>query len=200
MLQMYHVNNKKINMKNSIIILIFILGTISCKSQVISLDQVSQCESGNCPKYTAIKDTNNRLNKFIGMWKGSYTDGTSYEFKFTKELDYSEYGGKPRDLIIGRIQVKKADGTIIENNLNVSDSYAKIKGLEFDKSLIKYQLYFSGNAECNDKGFVYISFPDPNNLNQMRLVFIQDRDIIASCPSGYKTLMPDGKAIMLTKQ
>ncbi|WP_106915348.1 DUF6705 family protein [Chryseobacterium aurantiacum] len=180
-------------------IILGIFAVFSCKAQVISLDQVSQCESGNCPNYTSIKDTNNRLNKFTGIWKGNYTDGTSYEFKFTKEIDYAGYGGKHSDLIIGRIQVKKADGTIIKNNLNVSDSYAKIKGLEFDKSLTKYQLYYSGNAECNDKGYVYISFPDPNNLNQMRLVFIQDRDIVASCPSGYKTLMPDGKAIILTK-
>ncbi|MGE8433876.1 DUF6705 family protein [Chryseobacterium joostei] len=187
-------------MKNNTIILIFILGTISCKAQVISLEQVSQCENGNCPQYTSIKDVNNRLDKYVGTWKGSYTDGRSYEFQFIKKTDYSRWGCKPRDLILGRIQIKKADGTLILNNLNASDSNASIKGLEFDKNLIKYQMYYSGNAECNDKGYVYLFFPDPNNLNQMKLTFMQELDIIVSCPSGYKTLMPDAKAIMLTKQ
>ncbi|MFP3570573.1 hypothetical protein, partial [Paraburkholderia sp. SIMBA_030] len=89
---------------------------------------------------------------------------------------------------LGRIQIKKTDGTLILNSLNASDSNASIKGLEFDKSLIKYQMYYSGNAECNDKGYVYLFFPDPNNLNQMKLTFMQEPDIIVSCPSGYKTL------------
>lgn len=187
-------------MKNNIITLILVLGIISCKAQVISLDQLSQCESGNCPNYTSIKDTNDRLNKFAGIWKGNYTDGRSYEFHFTKKIALSLYGGKPTDMIIGKILAKKSDGVTLENNLNTTDTSTNLIGLEFEKNLIKYKLYYSGNAECNDKGYVYISFPDPNNLNQMRLVFTQDRDIIASCPSGYKTLMPDGKAIILTKQ
>ncbi|MFP3834874.1 DUF6705 family protein [Chryseobacterium sp. SIMBA_028] len=186
-------------MRNRLIIL-GMFAVFSCKAQVISLEQVSQCESGNCPEYTSIKDINNRLDKYVGTWKGSYTDGRLYEFQFIKKIGYSRWGGKPRDLILGRIQIKKTDGTLILNSLNASDSNASIKGLEFDKSLIKYQMYYSGNAECNDKGYVYLFFPDPNNLNQMKLTFMQEPDIIVSCPSGYKTLMPDAKAILLTKQ
>ena len=173
---------------------------VSCKAQTISLDQLSQCESGNCPNYTSIKDTNNRLNKFAGIWKGTHTDGRTYEFHFTKKNDFILYGGKPRDMIIGRILIKASNGTELENTISSIDGQTHFSGVEFDKNLIKYQMYYSGNAECNDKGYVYISFPDPNNLNQMRLVFIQDMDIIASCPDGYKTVMPDAKILLLTKQ
>lgn len=188
-------------MKNIIITTLFILSfNVSYKSQTISLDQISQCESGNCPPYTSIKDTNNRLNKYVGIWKGTYADGRVYEFHFIKKLNFSLYGGKPTDMIIGRMSVKKNSGIVLENSLNTQDDKTRFNGLEFNKDLTKYQMYYSGNAECNDKGYVYLSFPDPNNLTQMKLVFMQDMDIIASCPSGYKTVLPDAKGIMLTKQ
>ncbi|ROI00317.1 DUF6705 family protein [Chryseobacterium daecheongense] len=187
-------------MKNKIIYLLFILGILSCKAQTISLDQLSQCENGNCPNYTPIKDVNNRLDKFVGIWKGTHTDGRMYEFHFTKKNDFILYGGKPRDMIIGRILIKTNNGTELENTINTTDGQTHFNGFEFDKNLIKYQMYYSGNADCNDKGYVYISFPDSNNLNQMRLVFIQDMDIIASCPNGYQTVMPDAKILLLTKQ
>jgi hypothetical protein len=188
-------------MKNIIIITLFILNfNIQYKSQTISLDQISQCESGNCPKYTSIKDTNNRLDKFEGVWKGIYSDGRIYEFHFTKKVDFSLYGGKPSDMIIGRISAKSNNGALLENSLNKQDGETHFNGFEFNKDLTKYQMYYSGNADCNDKGNVYLSFPDPNNINQLKLVFLQDRDIIETCPAGYKTVMPDGKAILLTRQ
>ena len=61
-------------------------------------------------------------------------------------------------------------------------------------------MYYSGFAECNDKGYVYLSFPNPNNLNQMRLVFMQDLDIVLGGCFLYKTVIPDANPIMLTKQ
>lgn len=188
-------------MKTRIIYTLLLLATIiSCKAQTISLDQLSQCENKpDCPDYIYLKDTNNRLNKFVGVWKGTYTDGRTYEFHFVKkENDYSF--GKYWDILIGRLLVKNQSGQELINTLSVSDENTLFSGYYFDKNLIKYKMYYSGNAECNDKGYVYLSFPDPNNLNQMKLVFIQDMDIIASCPNGYKTVMPHAKAITLTKQ
>ncbi|WP_394330404.1 DUF6705 family protein [Chryseobacterium populi] len=62
-----------------IYILLFFTIIISCKAQTISLDQLSQCENGpDCPDYVYLKDTSNRLNKFVGIWKGTYTDGRTY--------------------------------------------------------------------------------------------------------------------------
>ncbi|WP_294217066.1 DUF6705 family protein [uncultured Chryseobacterium sp.] len=181
---------------------LFILFSVSvfCKAQIISLDQISQCDPGNCPDYSSIKDTNNRLDKFVGIWKGNYIDGRNYEFYFVKRLDFSLYGGKPTDMLIGRIAVKNSNGTVLENSINLVDGETHFNGLEFDKNLTKYQMYYSGNAACNDKGYVYLSFPDSNNLNQMKLVFMQDMDIVSKCPDGYKTVIPDAKGIILIKQ
>ncbi len=176
------------------------LFTISCKSQTITIEQLSQCSNGNCPNYSAVKDTNNLLNKFVGTWKGTSPDGRIYEFKFTKKNDFSLHGGKPFDMILGRFSVKYYDGATIINTLSSSDTETYFNGGLFVQNLTKYQMYYSGYAECNDKGYVYLSFPDPNNLNQMRLVFMQDLDIVLGGCSLYKTVMPDAKPIILTKQ
>ncbi len=146
---------------------------------------MSQCESDDCPDYTYAKDTNNLLNKFVGVWKGSYIDGRTYEFHFTKKIDDYRYG-KYWDILKGRVLVKNAAGQVIFNTLNTSDQETLFSGFYFDQSLKRYEMYFVANGDCNDSGHVYINFPDPNNLNQMKLVFIQDIDFVITCPSNYK--------------
>ncbi|WP_344823543.1 DUF6705 family protein [Chryseobacterium ginsenosidimutans] len=187
-------------MKNKIIYTFLFLTTIlSCKAQTISLDQLSQCENKpDCPDYIYLKDTNNRLDKFVGVWKGTYTDGRTYEFHFTKKENNYTFG-KYWDIIKGRLLIKTPNGQELANTLSASDDNTLFGGFIFDKNLIRYQMYYSGNAECNDKGYVYLSI-DPNNINQMKLYFMQDMDIIASCPNGYKTVIPDAKTLTLTKQ
>lgn len=188
-------------MKNRIIVLLLVLNAFTFfRAQTISLDQLSQCENGiNCPDYTYLIDTSYRLNKFIGTWKGTYSDGRTYEFHFmVKEADYTF--GKYWDVLKGRLLIKTQNGEELANTLNASDEDTGFSGFYFDKNLKRYKLYYSGNAQCNDKGFVYIWFADPSNLNQLSLTFVQEMDIIASCPNGYKTVMPDVKILTLTKQ
>ena len=186
-------------MKNTIIYILFFLGAISCKAQTISLDQISQCkETKDCPEYIYLKDTNNRLNKFVGIWKGTYSDGRTYEFHFTKkENDYTF--GKYWDILQGRILIKNSNGNELINTLNVSGENVLFSGYYFDGSLTRYKMSFTANSDCNDSGYVYLSFPDPNNLSQMKLIFIQDMDIASKCPDGYKTVIPHGEALILTK-
>jgi len=188
-------------MKNKIICTLFTLGIVFCKAQIISLKQLSECQADlyPCPSYTNAKDTDNLLGKFVGIWKGMFTDGRSYELHFVKKIDDGDPNGRKWDILIGKMLVKTSNGSILYTSLNNNDLNS-IEGLYFDKALAKYKMYYSASAECNDKGYVYLSFPNPNNLSQMKLVFMQDMDIIASCPSGYKTMIPDAKAIILTKQ
>ena len=186
-------------MKNKIIYLVFILGIIFCKSQVITLKQLSECQSDlyPCPSYTNAKDVDNLLGKFEGTWKGAYTDGRTYELHFTKKNDDGD--DRKWDILIGKMLVKSSNGDIIYTFLNNND-LNRISGFYFDKELKKYSMHYTANAKCNDGGYIYISFPDPNNLNQMRFVFMQDMDISSGCPYGYKKVIPDAKPIMLTKQ
>ncbi|NML58641.1 DUF6705 family protein [Chryseobacterium cheonjiense] len=187
-------------MKNIITLILFLISFLPYNAQIISLDQISQCENINCPEYSSIKDISNRLDKFVGTWKGSFTDGRTYEFHFIKKSDFSLYGEKPWDLLIGKILVKDNNGNILETTINLPDDSTHFNGYLFDKNLKGYKLYYSGNAECNDKGFVYIYFKEPSNLSQLSLMFLQDYDIVANCPNGYKTIMPNNKIIRLIKQ
>lgn len=188
-------------MKNIIIYLaLFLSSIVSCKAQTITLNQLSECQSDlyPCPTYTHAKDINNLLGKFVGIWKGTFLDGRTYEFHFSKKNDDGD--DRKWDILKGRLLVKNSLGQQMINTLNTSDENALFSGYFFDKNLVKYQMYYSGNADCNDKGYVYLSFPDPNNLTKMRLVFMQDMDIASNCPSGYKTVIPDAKELILTKQ
>jgi len=186
-------------MKNLFLFMLF-SASIFCKAQTISLDELSQCENKpDCPDYIYLKDVNNRLDKFVGIWKGTYTDGRTYEFNFTKKQNDYTFG-KYWDLLKGRLLVKNSNNQELVNTLNFSDENVRFSGFIFDKNLKKYQMHYSGNAACNDKGFVYLSFPDSDNVNQMKLVFMQDMDIVSKCPDGYKTVIPDSKEIILTNQ
>src|SRR5438067_13183668 len=111
-------------MKNTLLIFVFLSIMISCKAQVIgTLEQFEECsmrpnrDQEGCPdleNITYVKDTNNRLNQFVGTWKGNY-GGKQYEIKLEKKTNYK---GDPNDdlswdRIIGRIQVKDNSGNII---------------------------------------------------------------------------------------
>src|SRR5690606_39422996 len=94
-------------MKNFLII--FVLFTISCKSQTISLETAAQCMQQNptftCPPFNYVKDVNNVLNKYVGDWKGTF-NGLTYEIRFIKK----EYQGEDikDDRLIGRIRITTA--------------------------------------------------------------------------------------------
>ncbi|WP_131797264.1 DUF6705 family protein [Chryseobacterium kwangjuense] len=185
-------------MKNKIVILVLVIMSFSFKAQLITLKQLSECQAGlyPCPSYTNAKDVDNLLGKFEGVWKGTYEDGRTYEFHFSKKNDDGD--DRKWDVLNGRMLAKSSSGSILYNSLNNND--LSISGYFFDKDLKKYTMSYTANAKCNDSGYIYISFPDSSNLTQLKLVFMQDLDIGWDCPSGYKTVIPDAKAIILTKQ
>ena len=80
-------------MKNIILVIILFITGVSCKAQTtISLEQAyqySKSDDGIPETVTYVKDINNRLDQFVGTWKGSY-NGKNYEFKFIKKLNYND--------------------------------------------------------------------------------------------------------------
>ena len=83
-------------MKHTFTIIVFLSLIISCKAQVIgTLEQFEECQTRpnrdeGCPdldNITYVKDTNNRLNQFVGTWKGNY-GGKQYEIQFEKQLQW----------------------------------------------------------------------------------------------------------------
>lgn len=198
-------------MKNKLFILTLLLIIVSCKAQVIgTLEQFEECSmrpnhDEGCPdleNITYVKDTNNRLNQFVGIWKGNY-NGKQYEIKLEKKINYKDDPSDSLswDMIIGRILIKDNQGNIIYNSMNKLDNDTYFRGYNFQHRA--YLMHFVGNYYCLESGNVFIE-TRLNNINQMTLYYSQDKDGLlnpSKCPnfSSFVPLLPQEKMV-LTKQ
>lgn len=199
-------------MKNILFILTFLLITISCKAQVIgTLEQFEECrnrpnrDQEGCPdleNITYVKDTNNRLNQFVGTWKG-FSGGKQYEIKLEKKINYKYFPTSTIswDRIIGRMTIKDNSGNIIYNSMSKPDNETNFSGDNFQRRV--YVMSFVGNYDCLESGDVFIE-TRLNNPNEMSLFYFQDKDGLlnpAKCPnfSSFVPLLPREKMV-LTKQ
>ena len=78
-------------MKNKITILMLFIIIASCKAQsILPIEKVidyRNSKTGIPQNITQIKDVNGLLNKFIGVWKGTYNN-KNYEFYIYKKIFY----------------------------------------------------------------------------------------------------------------
>ena len=176
---------------------------ISCNAQTtISLEQAAiyrKTLDGIPESVTYVKDTGNKIDQFVGTWKGIY-GGKQYEIKLEKKLDF---GGPDIywDQLIGRMLIKDTSGNIIFNNFSEIDENISFWGDNFQYST--YAMHFVGNYSCMESGDVFIATM-PNNPNEMKLFYSQDSDGIlnpAKCPN-YQTFIPllPMEKMTLTKQ
>ncbi|NML58640.1 DUF6705 family protein [Chryseobacterium cheonjiense] len=188
-------------MKKVISILILIL-SLSCKSQsTISLEQAyeySKSDDGLPETVTYVKDVNNRLDQFVGTWKGTYGD-KQYEFRFIKKLNFGSYTVK-WDELIGRFSVKSFNGTVLYSSLNeINDENTHFRGINIQNKT--YMLNFFGTVNyCNDSGVVFIEI-SKNNPNTMYLSFDRDKEAYdpSKCPnySEFVPLLPKDKMTLI---
>ncbi len=187
-----------------IIITIIVLFTISCKAQIISLEQEAQCsESSPCSDYTYAKDINNSLNKYVGIWKGNF-DGKMYEIHLKKDL-YQDLALSElkRDRIKGRLKITNPNGSILYNTIiEPDDTKTRFNGLGLTSDLKHYMMYFSDDAPrgCINYGTVYLTIK-PTTPNVLNIFFTGEYDLVqGECPSTFKTTIPEKKNIYLIKQ
>lgn len=189
-------------MKNNILTIFAVLLSIACNAQVtISLEQAAiynKSDDGLPDDISYVKDTNNKLDQFVGTWKGNY-EGKSYEVSFIKKINYGEYSVK-WDKIIGRILIRDATGNIIYNSMNEPDDKTYFWGINFQNN--SYLMNFTSNSYCMDYGTVFLEL-SKTNFNQMNFYFHRSNETYdpAKCPNfeTYKTILPP-QEITLTKQ
>ncbi|MCA6069477.1 hypothetical protein JI747_020140 [Chryseobacterium sp. RG1] len=193
-------------MKSRLFILTLLLMIISYKAQVIGmLEQFEECASRpnhdeGCPdleNITYAKDTNNRLDQFVGTWKGTF-GGKQYEIKLEKKLQVGN-GTVKWDRIIGRMLIKDSLGNIIYNSMNKPDNNTYFLGYNFQHR--SYVMNFVGNYDCLESGDVFIE-TKISNLNEMTLFYSQDKDGLlnpAKCPnfSTFVSLLPTQKMTLI---
>ena len=189
-------------------IAIIILGfvTLLIKGQVLSLEEISTLRYKPGRDYTYAKDVNGSLNKFEGVWKGSF-QGNTYEFKLDKRIWEYVFDGIDikRDRLIGRLRVRDARGSIIFNTFDEpDDEEIRFKGYSFKRNDFQwYRFYFVGSSPegCMNRGTVYIKV-DPSNPNRMIAKYYTDRDIVKGlCPPTFRATFPKSEEeFVLMKQ
>ncbi|MCX8526496.1 hypothetical protein OF897_21515 [Chryseobacterium formosus] len=190
-------------MKNIITLFLAFLA-ISCNSQVVSLEDAAQCrDNPNCSvNYNYVKDINNTLNKYVGIWKGTY-NGRVYEMKFNKSL-YNDMGMK-KDELTGRLRITTTGNipVIIFDNFNEQDdAKTHFSGLGLTSDLQGYRMIFAGlvPSGCINHGTVSLGITS-GIPNQMKIMYWSNNDIVVGeCPSTFSQTFPEQQEILLMRQ
>lgn len=182
-------------MKKRLLILLYFFTLINCTAQIIAVEDFANYQ-GELPDGAYIKDVNNVLNKYTGVWKGNF-DNKSYEFhiiKFTENsiLNYKE------DILLMRYKITHNEtGNIMVNTLSLAndDKYV-IKGNYLDKTGTYVLDYLGLQGECGQNGSLFVSI----NNNKMNLGLYVDGEIYPECINkGVEQILPTSW-IYLTKQ
>lgn len=183
-----------------IIIIILVLYSQKLFSQVISLEDAFNYEINNQPYppgTSYVKDINNRLDSFVGTWKGSH-NGRLYELRFTKKENWN-FGitgpGVNWDVLIGRILVLDSiSGGTIYNTLSTIDNLTYFTGDNFCGTKVYCMNFYGLENGCYDYGDVSITLAD-NDVTLMGMFYHRGGDLIdpRTCLGGYenyRTILP----------
>lgn len=191
-------------MKNIIIVLSVVFGGFSINAQrTITLREAYDYNAkpeGIPEDVSYVKDTNKELDRFVGIWRGSY-NGKTYEFRFEKKIQSAT--SIKWDVLIGRVLIKNSSNIIIYSTLNTPDNETYMDGYTFQRNTYMFHFFSVSTDYCNDSGVVFAEIKK-DNPNKMRLYFDRDRTLYnpEKCPNyaTYQTTLPENIELQLTKQ
>ncbi len=188
-------------MKKILIVALLMLGTYSCKAQqIIAVEDFNDYQK-ELPDGAYIKDVNNVLGKYVGVWKGVH-NSISYEFRIKKYTENNTSLKYKEDTLIMRYKIVDSSGNVIEDTTGLSDSNKLVvKGSYVAKSG-GYVLYYQGReSDCGQKGNIYISAYG-SNLSKLQLFLIVENDTLGdNCGNGdTKQIIPIDDNITFVKQ
>lgn len=180
-----------------IIILIVFCAFYSCTAQIYPLRTFT-----DIPPNAYLKDTNNELVSYEGMWKGSWNNKTIYiafkkiNNKYNVNLKYY------KDFLIAKFKVLDEHNNILFDNTNTADIDAKITGGKFRKIDGKYSLGYLDMDLCGITGYIMINFTDATKTKLNWKYNIGSNIIREDCPYYNTVPFPDPlpKEIVLIKQ
>lgn len=186
-------------MKNTILNLLLILLSVSCKAQQYPLDTNYR----TIPTNSYIKDLNNDYNKFVGTWKtilGSkevYIYITKQENRHITILNKSYFS----DVLLIKYEIFN-NNQVIEStkNINIENVGIISMGLEIDNSVI---FRYSGGKCTVGWGMIDVSYIDSAHL---KWNYIPQSTMLTNIncpdyPAGIKINLPYEPAdIIFTKQ
>ncbi|OPB87029.1 DUF6705 family protein [Elizabethkingia ursingii] len=155
-------------------IFLFIVFTIafSCNAQTYPLRTYIKI-----PENAYLKDTNNELPQYEGIWAGSWNNKTIY-LTFKKVTNqYDNVFKYYRDYLVVKFKVVDNTGYVLFDNTNLPDDRAKIFGGKFRKVDDKYSLIYLDRDLCGVTGNIVVNFIN-SSKTQLQWNYSKDNQII----------------------
>ena len=183
-----------------IFLLLIIQLSFSCKAQQIyPLDT----DYDAVPNYSYLKDTNNELLPFVGIWKATF-DNKEITIKVDK-IDHHlvEYVNHVfyQDTLFMRYSIKNTQGAIIKSTMNLPITQSKIKSIgTFPSENLVSFIYQGGDCQYG-WGDVDLQLIDATHVKWR----YQPEGVILTnlnCPNGTDTTiyLPETNNLVFTKQ
>lgn len=154
---------------------------------------------GNIPAGAYLKDSNNDLNKFVGIYQTNYK-GNTIAITLTKAFDIRRsrmrYDYFTDGLLMG-FSIKSPNGQVLQistvNHLN------KINYIDFDSTKQMVAFHYSGTHCRNGNGIIYLKYKNPQQLGW---VLKDGTDGSSNCPPGADTTvyLPEWDEVIFTRQ
>lgn len=190
-------------MKNLLYTLITIISINNVISQnILSFDEVIY-NGGFFKEGYYMKDTKNELDKYVGVWKGTFNQNT-YEFRIEKQLKYND-GDFYLDKLFVRSLIKDINGIILLNTLTTPLDDLYFEGEIFtNKNYDIYLLMYIEDMKCNLQGDVFFNIFENNTKIKIELFIPFNMVSKDECPDMNKhSLLPQNRqneSMILTKQ
>lgn len=186
-----------INIK-TIILFSFLVSFLSCKAQVLPLNTATS----NIPQNATVKDLNNELNSFVGIYKANFQGNeiilyiTKEENKLVKRIGKQFY----RDALVIKYLVKNSAGILLQDtqNNNIPNIYIYSTKMKSQDSVI---LIYSGTNCGVGWGDIYLK---KISATQISWEYRPDDIILddSKCSPGtdINIYLPETKDLIFTKQ
>lgn len=182
-----------------ILMVALVLSVISCRAQIIPLEQHEEYKATGkeIQDGSYIKDVNNILTKFEGVWKGKY-DNKNYEFVIVKNT--RSFLGIKKDGLLMRYKITDNRGTVIENTLELpNDSPFVLKNGYVDKDKGYVFSYIGRDVACGQNGWVFTQVYGTGH-SKLQLFLAVKGEKYPECTTGTAKQVFPVTSMELTKQ
>lgn len=142
-------------MKKTFLFILLIIITACKAQQVYPLRTFTEI-----PENSYEKDTNNELQDYVGIWKGTWNNKSIWITLKKVTYKYDNVYKYYRDYLIGKFIVKDSNGLILFDNTTLTDDKAKITGIGFRKIDDKYSFIYIDTDLCAMNGSGRLKFTD----------------------------------------
>ncbi len=147
---------------------------------------------------TYVKDVNNKLDKFVGIWNGTF-EGIDYKVKIDKYTKQNEDSNIRHDKLIMRYEMSTGSSIILSTIQLPNSNVLVNKGYYLNNDTSYMFIYLGEQRRCGQKGYIFVSL---SNTNTMNFLYTRSGHALDGrlCPRPAEDVLPNGKRIILNKR